>query len=275
MPARFIVKAGDALDLLKRLPGGVVDLVVTSPPYADARKSTYGGIAPDEYVEWFLPRAAELYRVLRPTGSFILNIKEGVVDGQRHRYVSELDLALRAQGWLMTDHGIWHKKNGMPGRWPNRLRDAWEHLYQLNKSRAFVMFQDAVAMPPAASTAHRKRSPLTTTGSHYVSATGSGARLKVANWCDRDTADATNVLHLSAETTNQHHPAVFPVTLPEFFIKLFTEQGDLVLDPFCGVGSTGVAARTLDRHFIGIDLLEEYVTLANQRISATPPTLKD
>src|SRR5437588_7979061 len=91
---------GDCLDVLKIIPTNSVDLIVTSPPYADRRIHTYGGIHPDEYVKWFLPRAEEFKRVLKPTGTFILNIKERVEKGERHTYVLELVLALKKQGWL-------------------------------------------------------------------------------------------------------------------------------------------------------------------------------
>lgn len=124
---------GDCRDLLKQLPDESIDLIITSPPYADQRKEVYGGIYPDHYVEWFLPIAAELKRVLKPSGSFVLNIKERVVGGERHTYVLELILAMRKQGWLWTEEYIWHKKNCYPGKWPNRFRDAWERLLHFSK----------------------------------------------------------------------------------------------------------------------------------------------
>ncbi|HLA48689.1 MAG TPA: DNA methyltransferase, partial [Nitrospinota bacterium] len=113
---------GDCKKVLKTLEDNSVDLIVTSPPYADSRSATYGGIKPDKYVEWFLPITAELLRVLKPSGTFILNIKEKVVDGERHTYVIELILEMRKQGWLWTEEFIWHKKNCYPGKWSNRFR---------------------------------------------------------------------------------------------------------------------------------------------------------
>ncbi|MFN3690286.1 MAG: DNA-methyltransferase, partial [Fimbriimonadales bacterium] len=112
---------GDCREVLTQLPDACVDLIITSPPYADQRREVYGGVHPDHYVEWFLPIAAELKRVLKPTGSFILNIKERVVDGERHPYVLRLILAMREQGWRWTEEYIWHKKNCYPGKWPNRF----------------------------------------------------------------------------------------------------------------------------------------------------------
>src|SRR5437879_4525730 len=115
------VLIGDCLDRLKTLPDDSVDLIITSPPYADQRQNTYGGIRPDEYVEWFLSRSAELRRVLKPTGSFVLNVKEKAMDGERHIYVLELIMALRRQGWLWIEEYIWHKRNCFPGKWPYRF----------------------------------------------------------------------------------------------------------------------------------------------------------
>ncbi|HEX3561125.1 MAG TPA: site-specific DNA-methyltransferase [Pyrinomonadaceae bacterium] len=138
---------GDCLKVLPMMPDACVDLIVTSPPYADSRKETYGGIHPDAYVEWFLPVGAELRRVLKDDGSFVLNIKERVVGGERHTYVLELILALRRQGWLWTEEYIWHKKNCSPGKWPNRFRDAWERCLHFTKQKKFKMYQEEVMVP--------------------------------------------------------------------------------------------------------------------------------
>lgn len=89
----FKTHCGDCLDVMKQMPDEFIDLIVTSPPYADASAHTYGGISPDDYVEWFLPRARQMKRVLKPTGSFVLNIKEKAVDGERHTHVLDLILA--------------------------------------------------------------------------------------------------------------------------------------------------------------------------------------
>lgn len=110
---------GDCLKILKDIPSDSINLIVTSPPYADNRKSTYGGVSPDEYVEWFLPISAELRRVLKDDGSFVLNIKEKVVEGERHTYVLELILALKRQGWLWTEEYMRHKRDSTSGKWSN------------------------------------------------------------------------------------------------------------------------------------------------------------
>ena len=92
---------GDCLEVLANFPADSFDLIVTSPPYADRRSKTYGGISPNEYVNWFMPRAEEFLRVLKPSGTFILNIKEQAIDGERHTYVIELILEMKKQGWLV------------------------------------------------------------------------------------------------------------------------------------------------------------------------------
>jgi site-specific DNA-methyltransferase (adenine-specific) len=100
----------DCRDILINVEDDTFDLIITSPPYADRRKGTYGGIHPDKYVEWFLPRSEQFLRVLKPTGTFILNIKEMSVDGQRHTYVLDLIKEFKDQGWLWTEEFIWHKR---------------------------------------------------------------------------------------------------------------------------------------------------------------------
>src|SRR5215212_1954413 len=141
------IKQGDCLHVLSDTPDDTFDLVFTSPPYADRRAKTYGGVKPEKYVEWFVPRAKEFLRVLKPTGTFVLNIKEKVEKGQRHTYVLELILALKRQGWLWTEEFIWHKKNCHPGKWPNRFRDAWERCLHFTKQKQFKMFQENVMVP--------------------------------------------------------------------------------------------------------------------------------
>ncbi|GHT46108.1 hypothetical protein FACS189454_06700 [Planctomycetales bacterium] len=147
MPYKPEIYLGDCKDVLRQIPDNTVDLIITSPPYADQRKNIYGGIHPDKYVEWFLPITEQLLRVLKPTGTFVLNIKEKVVNTERSTYVLELILAMKKQGWLWTEEFIWHKKNCYPGKWSNRFRDAWERLLQFNKERKFNMYQEAVMVP--------------------------------------------------------------------------------------------------------------------------------
>jgi len=266
---------GDCAEELKRLEDNSVDLIVTSPPYADARKKTYGGIHPDRYVEWFLPISEQLLRVLKPTGTFILNIKERVVSGERHTYVLELIIAMRKQGWLWTEEFVWHKKNSYPGKWPNRFRDSWERLLQFNKNKKFNMFQEAVMVPTGDWAKTRLKNLSETDKIRDESKVGSGFGKNISNWLTRDMAYPTNVLHMATECNNKNHSAAFPETLPEWFIKLFTEEGDWVLDPFMGSGATVKVAQRLRRNSIGIELQPEYYNLVNSNGSLKQYALCD
>ena len=261
------VHHGDCLEVLRQFEDGKFDLIVTSPPYADRRAKTYGGIRPQDYVEWFLPRAAELLRVLQPGGSFVLNIKEKADKGERHTFVLELILALRKQGWLWTEEYIWHKKNCYPGKWPNRFRDAWERCLHFTRNRKFKMNQQAVMVPMGEWADARLKSLGRNDVVRFDSRVGSGFGKNIANWLKRDMAYPTNVLHLATECGNRNHSAAFPQALPEWFIKLFTDPGDWVLDPFGGSGTTLLAALSLGRNSVGIETRADYCADARARVS--------
>ena len=230
------------------LPNRSVDLIFTSPPYANQRRASSFHVHPDEYVEWFMPKAGELYRVLKPSGTFVLNIKEGVVAGERHTYVIELIIEMRKAGWLWTEEFTWHKRNSYPGKWPNRFRDGWERLIQFNKARKFNMYQDEVREPIGEWAESRLRNLSETDRTRDESRVGSGFGKKVSNWQGREMVYPDNVIHTATESSNQRHSAVFPIKLPTWFIRLFTRSGDTVLDPFVGSGTTALAAATLARH---------------------------
>ena len=257
---------GDCARELKTIKDSSIDFIFTSPPYADSRTHTYGGVSPNHYVDWFLPISKELLRVLKPDGTFVLNIKEKVVNGERHTYVIELILAMRQQGWLWTEEFIWHKKNSYPGKWPNRFRDSWERLLQFNKTKSFTMYQEEVMVPMGDWAARRLKNLSDTDKVRDPSRVGSGFGKRIANWIGREKAYPTNVLHMATETKNKNHSAVFPEDLPEWFIKLFTKQGDWVLDPFMGSGTTIRVAQKMKRNGIGIEILPEYFHLAQNEI---------
>jgi site-specific DNA-methyltransferase (adenine-specific) len=260
------LRLGDCKVVLKELPDSTVDLIFTSPPYADQRKNSYGGMHPDKYVEWFLPISEELLRVLKPTGTFILNIKEKVVNGERSTYVLDLVIQMRKQGWLWTEEFIWHKKNSYPGKWPNRFRDSWERLLQFNKQKHFSMYQKEVMVPMGDWVKTRLKKLSETDKVRDESKVGSGFGKNISNWMDREMAYPTNVLHLATECNNKKHSAAFPEGLPEWFIKLFTKEGDVVLDPFMGSGTTNFVAQRMHRNSIGIELLPEYYEMVKKQI---------
>jgi site-specific DNA-methyltransferase (adenine-specific) len=253
---------GDCKEVLSSFLPGEIDLIVTSPPYADNRKSTYNGVPINKYVEWFKPISEELLRVLSPTGTFVLNIKERAANGERQTYVIELILALKKQGWLWTEEFIWHKKNCYPGKWNNRFRDAWERCLQFNKKRRFNMYQDNVMVPMGEWKKKRLTNLSDTDKIRDISKVGSGFGKNVSNWLNREMAYPTNVLYMATECANRNHSAPFPVGLPSWFIQLFTKEGDVVLDPFMGSGTTAIACLNLNRHYVGIELKQKYFDMA-------------
>ena len=249
-----LVNHGDCLDVMRRMPADFVDLIVTSPPYADARSHTYGGIRPDDYVQWFVERAAEMHRVLKPTGSFVLNIKEKAVDGERHTYVLELILALKREvGFRWVEEYIWHKTTSAPGKWKYRFRDAWERLLHFSKSADVKMNQQDVRVPVGDWTRTRLRKLSANDRERRESGTRSQVGRRISAWSGRKLVFPSNVLHRPPVCHNTGHSAAFPEWMPEFFIRLFTDQDDVVLDPFLGSGTTFRVAQALGRHAVGID----------------------
>lgn len=262
----------DCQVILPQFASSSIDLIVTSPPYTDRRKKTYGGISPNKYVDWFLPITSQLQRILKPRGSFILNIKERVTNGERNPYVYELVLAMREQGWLWTEEYCWHKRNSYPGKWPNRFRDSWERCYHFTKQKKFDMYQDAVKVPVGDWAKTRLNNLSETDKRRDESKVGSGFGKNISNWVGRDMVYPTNVLHMATESSNTGHSAAFPIELPSWFIKLFTHSGDIVLDPFMGSGSTAIACKQLNRKYVGIEIKPEYCEIARKRLTTTKPT---
>ena len=261
------VMEGDAGEVLRGFPDHSIDLVFTSPPYGDNRKSTYKGPKFNEYVDWFKPIAKEIKRVLKPDGSFVLNIKERAANGERQTYVLELILEMKKQDWVWVEEYIWHKKNSYPGKWPNRFRDAWERCLHFSPSKKFRMYQDAVKVPVGEWAETRLKNLSNQDKERHESRAQSGLGRNVSNWVGRDMVYPDNVLFMPTECSNRGHSATFPKELPEWFIKLFTLEGDIVLDPFMGSGTTGIACLDNNRHYIGVDISAEYATFARDKLA--------
>lgn len=254
---------GDCIDVTEP-----VDLIVTSPPYANQRKKQYGGVSPDKYADWFLPRSKVFYDQLKDTGSMVVNIKENVVDGQRSLYVYKMVIEMvESQGWRLVDDYCWHKSTAMPGKWNGRFRDQWEHCYHFAKQKGFTFNQDVVMVPRGDWANTRMKNLSDTDKSRHNSDTASGFGRNVSAWNDRELVYPSNVLYGSPETKNQGHPAVYPVWLPEFFIKLLSNEGDLVYDPFVGSGTTMLAAHNLGRDSLGVDSSDESIATAKKRLA--------
>jgi site-specific DNA-methyltransferase (adenine-specific) len=264
------VYTGDVSSMLSVLDDDSVDLVVTSPPYAERRKKAYGGIPAEKYAEWFLPISAELRRVLKATGSLVLNIKEGTQSGERQTYVYELVLALRKQGWLWVDEFIWHKTNPFPTGNKNRLKDGFERCHHFAKTKNFKFFPDVVRTRSESKWA-RDNERRKNKGAHR---TTNGSGMNMSRRVVGDLVRPSNVVTMPSSSINIGHPAVFPLSLPEFFIRLMTGERDVVLDPFMGSGTTALAAPGLGRRYVGVELSEDYLWDSAKRLGRTPLSIR-
>lgn len=264
---------GDCAEWLSILPRGAVDLFFTSPPYANARR--YSEIHPNRYVEWFLPFAQAMFDATAETGSFVLNIKnrvagDGHLRGQRHPYVYELVLSLQRLGWRWLETYIWSKPNAIPGRFGPRTKDSFEYVYHFAKGSKPYFDLDAVRVPYRADDAEIARRRRDANGRRNTNAGFGRDRSKTY---DKGGADPGNVIEV-CQTYNQHkgpagqHTAVMPEGLAAFFIKAACPRDGFVVDPFAGSGTTVVVARRHRRRGVGIELHQEYVSVARQRIAS-------
>ncbi len=266
---------GDCLQLMEDIPDGSVDMVFTSPPYADRRKKCYGGVKADKYVAWFTSFVMEIKRILKSTGSFFLNIKPHTVKGERDLYVMKLVIALREQvGFKYIDELCW-TKNAFPGAHKGRLKNGFEPVYHFTKS----MPSEITFNPTACGTPMKAESIARTYRKQCgAPANNSGMTgMNTTNIRHLKLARPSNVIHVNNVsnqfTDKQKHPATFPEGMVEFFIKTYTNKGDTILDPFIGSGTTAVAAINTNRNFIGIEKEKKYVDIANQRIKNAEPEL--
>ena len=278
-----ILYNGDSAKLLAdktKFPDKSINLIITSPPYADKRKNSYKGVNSVKYVEWFLPISDQLKRILKDNGSFILNIKEHPSNGERETYVLELILEMKKQGWLWVEEYCWYKKNSFPGKWPNRFRDSWERCLHFTKRKDFKMYQDAVKVPIGDWATKRFKSMSENDFIRYVSKKNAHLSKNVSNWLNKKKVFPHNVLvfeeehrlylgnviETAVDVSNKNHSAIFPIELPMWFIRLFTQENDLVLDPFLGSGTTAVAASLNGRKYLGIELKKEYFVEATKNV---------
>lgn len=274
---------GDCKKILsntEKFPDKSIDFIFSSPPYADKRKRFYGSVHPDVYVDWFLPIGRELFRVLKDSGSFVLNIKEHPRNGERDTYVLELILALKKQGWFWIEEYCWYKKNSFPGKWPNRFRDGWERCLHFAKNKQFKMYQDAVKVPIGDWAKKRFKSMSDNDFKRHLSRTNGSLGRNVSNWLNRkkvypqnvivfeEEHYVSNVIEFATVCNNKNHSAAFPLELPTWFLKLFTRKGDVILDPFIGSGTTAFASLAMERKYIGIELNKSFLEIAKSQITA-------
>ena len=249
---------------LKKIPDNSIDMIFTSPPYADRRKNTYGGIHAEKYVDWFHPIALQLKRVLKPSGSFFLNIKPHTNKGERVLYVHDLVLDLKRNvGFRFTDEFCW-TKNGVPGKFKGRFKNAFEPIYHFTLEKDFTHNPYSVAKK--AKDVSLKRYKRKACGESSNGSGFAGMRKEIKS----KLALPSNHIHIP-QKVNQHtmekiHSAVFPVDLVDFFIKAFSNEGDVVLDCFAGSGSTGISCINNKRGFVLIEKETQYCELIKNRI---------
>lgn len=281
---------GDSLALLAALPTGSVNVVFTSPPYALHFKKEYGNASKDDYVEWFLPFAEQIHRVLADDGSFVLNIGGSYNKGvpTRSLYHFRLLLALVDKiGFHLAQECFWYNpaKMPMPAEWVTvrrvRIKDSVEYVWWLSKTPHPKANNRGVLKPysadmirlnqrgvratkrPSGHNITSKFDQLESGGAipgNVVEPDGPDDLLKFGNNSAND-----NYTKRCKEAGIKIHPARFPAALPDFFIKLLTEEGDLVVDPFAGSNTTGAVSEALARRWIGIELSEEYLQASQFR----------
>jgi DNA modification methylase len=266
----------DATVVARLFEGRKANVVVTSPPYATQREydpaSGFRPVAPDDYVDWFRDVAANIASVLASDGSYFLNIKEHAEDGQRHLYVKDLFIAhARQWGWRFVDEFCWRKTdNGVPGGWNNRFKNAWEPIAHFSRGESIKFHPFAVGHRSEDCFDYSPDNPKSTSGSGLL---GTGARGNAAGKADsRDEegrhagiARPSNVIEAKTESSQGSHSAPFPRALPEFFIKAFSDPGDVIFDPFLGSGTTLVAAGALDRAGYGSEISPGYCDVILRR----------
>ena len=260
------IQQGDSLELLKQLPDNSVDLVITSPPYADLKTYIdFKGILADDYVNWFIPYCKEIHRVLKPTGSFILNINDKVENGFRHPYVFDLISEIHKKTELkMFERLFWNKLKSLPNK--ARFGDRVEYLFWFAKQKGFKFNLDEMRTPYAEKSIQRMKNPLK---KRFARNEENQVANDYKDWAPNPKgALPTTLINISSESKRiaDNHVAVFPVALIEYFIKGSTDKGDLVLDIFMGTGTTAVAAKKLGRNWMGFELQQDYIDVANIRV---------
>lgn len=269
---------GDVAAVAKLFGSRQANVVVTSPPYATQREydpsSGFRPVAPDDYVEWYRDVAASIASVLAGDGSYFLNIKEHAEDGQRHLYVKDLFIAhVRRWGWRFVDEFCWRKTdNGVPGGWNNRFKNAWEPIAHFSRGESIKFHPFAVGHRSEDCFDYSPNNPKSTSGSGLL---GTGARGEAAGKQDSRDEDGrfdgiarpSNVIEAKTESSQGSHSAPFPRAIPEFFIKAFSDAGDIVFDPFLGSGTTIAAAHGLNRVGYGLEISPAYCDVILRRIA--------
>jgi site-specific DNA-methyltransferase (cytosine-N4-specific) len=271
---------GDSLDLLRQLPDQSVDLVVTSPPYALHFKKEYGNVAKDKYVTWLKPFGAEILRVLKPEGSFVLNIGGSYNQGSPTRslyHFKALLMLCEEVGFHLAQECFWHNpaKLPSPAEWVTvrrqRVKDAVEYIWWLSKApfpkanNRNVLNEYSADMKRLLKRGYRaKQRP----SGHIITAKfgqDHGGAIPSSLIERGNNESNSDYIRACAEAGYKAHPARFPRAIPEFFIKFLTDEGAIVLDPFAGSNMTGATAEILGRRWISAEIKSEYLLASKVR----------
>lgn len=290
----------DSLTALSDLPDRSINLFMTSPPYALHFKKDYGNVSKEKYVEWFLDFAREMFRALTDDGSLVLNIGGSYNKGTPTRSIYHFKLLVRLiedVGFHLAQECFWHNpaKMPMPAEWVTvrriRVKDSVEYVWWLSKTPWPKASNRNVLKRELSADMYRlqRRGLRETTRPGGYKIKKSWAEIKgngaipsnfVAAPDDELPAVPESVLIMGNNAANDPytlqckshgvtiHPARFPKALPDFFIRMLTTEGDIVVDPFAGSNTTGAVAEALGRRWIAFDDVEEYVSGSRFRFSA-------
>ena len=269
-----MILEGDCFELIKEQADNSVDLIITSPPYADI--VNYGkNISikkPNEYVDWILPLFNEIYRVLKPSGSFILNINDNCSNGLRNPFIYELIYRSQKETKLkFYDTYIWHKMNGIPNGGKKRFRNTTEFIFHFVKDQKKLKFyMDRVLKEPAEETKKRRKYVWTIKdhGNIIDGKRGNKKEYNAERLPEKVRPDNVVRFHTAgyARDNTIKHPAPYHKQLSSYYINFLTDEGDLVIDVFAGIGTTGLSCKELNREFLGYELNPKYAEFGNKRI---------
>jgi DNA modification methylase len=270
------------------MAGARANVCITSPPYATQREydasSGFKPIPPEQYADWYRDVAANIAAILAVGGSYFLNIKEHADQGERSLYVKDLVIAHRRQwGWRFVDEFCWRKTdNGVPGGWGNRFKNAWEPVFHFCLDCANIKFRPhAVGHVSEDCFDYSPGNPKSTSGSGLLGTGPRGAaaslppqgsqgwghmRRKLVDGRHEGIARPSNVIEVRSESSQGSHSAPYPRGLVEFFVKAFSDPGDIVCDPFLGSGTTMAAAHVLGRIGCGCEISPAYCDVILRRI---------
>lgn len=265
---------GDSLELLPLVETGSINLIVTSPPFALKRKKEYGNVDADKYIEWFLPFAKEFFRILRDDGSFVLDIGGSWHPGTPTKTLYNFELLVRLcrdVGFHLAEDFYWFNpaKLPSPAEWVNvrriRVKDAVDPVWWLSKTRHPKADNRKILKPYSKSMLE-----LLTKG-YKPMLRPSGHDISTKFQHNRGGAIPPNLLTIANTESNSYylracrklglkpHPARYPIGLPEFFIRFLTDEGGVVLDPFCGSNVTGECSEKLRRRWLAFEISEMYL----------------